>query len=542
MHGLPIEFWWAFGLGSVVLLLLSLAIVAILVSSQRRSLRDQKERLEQLSRSEEKYRSLFENSLVGLVRISLDRSSVIDANEAALKLFNCDSVARLTDELPRSMGEAYRELLFQLRRDGFAENRECRFLRTGKPDGWCIVAARVDAKQQVAECVILDVIEKKSVEAQLLRAQRLESIGVMAGGIAHDLNNVLTPIFGAVDYLLQQKWNAVGERFLEIIRASARRAADLVAHLLVFARGVEGKRKPLNPVTVGKEVLKFIGETFPKQIDLQFFGGQTVWNILADATQLNQVLLNLCVNARDAMPHGGRLSLRMENVVLDRNVVGVNAVAAPGPYVRISVEDTGAGIQQEILDKIFEPFFTTKEIGKGSGLGLSTTIGIVKGHQAVMAVESIASQGTTFSIYFPVAPQTVAEPVAQYAPKRSMGNGQWLLLVDDEEAVLEAFKIVLESNGYRVHVAEDGNQALSVFAAHEEEIRGVITDVMMPNRGGVETIRELRKRKPALPIIAISGMSFPNELRELGEYRPNAILQKPFDTELLLELVNEHFH
>jgi len=540
MRGLQTEFWWAFGLGSLGLLLLSIAVIALLVTSQRRSLLEQRDRLKQLSRSEEKYRSLFENSLVGLVRISLESSAVIDANEAAVKLFNCDSVEQLTTELPRSMGESYRELLHNLKREGSVENREVRFLRKGKPDGWCIIAARVDGSQRVAECVILDIIEKKSIEAQLFRSQRLESIGVMAGGIAHDLNNVLTPIFAAANFFQQHEWNSAGVRYLEILQASSKRAADLVSQLLVFARGVEGKRESLQPVAVATDVAKFIGETFPKDIVLEFIGGHTVWNILADATQLNQVLLNLCVNARDAMPQGGRLTLKLENVVLDRNVIGVNAVASPGPCVRISVQDTGTGIPQEILDNIFEPFFTTKEIGKGTGLGLSTTLGIIKSHQAVIAVDTVPSRGTTFSIYFPPVPFEETTRAQLSTLDRASGKGQWLLLVDDETAVLDAFKIALEGSGYQVLIAEDGNKGLSIFDAHDGEICGVITDVMMPNKGGVEMIRELRKRKPSLPIIAMTGYSFPEEIRAPGGLQPNAVLQKPFDTDRLLELVNRH--
>ncbi|HXV16568.1 MAG TPA: PAS domain S-box protein, partial [Gemmatimonadaceae bacterium] len=278
-----------------------------------------------------------------------------------------------------------------------------------------------------------DITEMKKLESQFLRAQRMEGIGTLAGGMAHDLNNLLAPILLATEMLKGSVTEPDDVMLLTTLRTSAQRGAELVKQVLSFARGVEGDRTVVNPFDLMSDFLEVIRETFPKSIDIRFASPRDIWTVTGDATQMNQVFLNLCVNSRDAMPDGGRLLIGMSNVILDDTSVSMNSDCRPGPYVVASFQDTGSGIPPEIRDRIFEPFFTTKEIGKGTGLGLSTTLGIVKSHGGFIDVYSEPERGTTFKIYFPanVAQAQVKTPGLDEG-NRPRGNGELILVVDDE--------------------------------------------------------------------------------------------------------------
>jgi len=392
-----------------------------------------------------------------------------------------------------------------------------------------------------------DATEKKKIEAQFLRTQRMESIGTLAGGIAHDLNNVLAPILMSSEILRQKFFDEQSHRLLAIIESSAKRGADMVKQVLTFSRGVEGERVLLQTRHLIKEVVKIMGETFPKTIQVRARLAEDLWPIMGDTTQLHQVLVNLVVNARDAMPKGGSLTLSAENAVLDATAIppekgqlgpGTDSGVKPGPYVLLKVTDTGTGIPPETLDKIFEPFFTTKEMGKGTGLGLATVLGIVKSHSGFLQVQTEVNKGTTFLIYLP-ALVTAAEQAGEAELKKvPPGHGELILVVDDEMSMLTMVKETLEHFGYRVVTAKDGTEAVAAFTSQRNEIKGVVTDMLMPYMDGPATIRVLRKLDPNTRILACSGLMDAERARDATGLDNLAFLMKPFTSEKLLTSVH----
>jgi PAS domain S-box-containing protein len=289
---------------------------------------------------------------------------------------------------------------------------------------WTLVRAD-DGRPRSTLVINTDVTEKKKLEAQFLRVQRMESIGTLAGGIAHDLNNVLVPILLGSQLLQTPMAEVQRNELLETIRASAERGADLVKQVLLFARGVEGQRVPVEPSCLVKDLVKLLRSTLPKTIAVQTSFAPENWTIKGDATQLTQVLMNLCVNARDAMPRGGRLSITVANAFLDARFPSLHGEIQPGPHLLFQVADTGTGMPPEVMDKIFEPFFTTKEIGKGTGLGLSTVLGIVRSHGGAIDVASTPGKGSLFSVYLPAIPNETTAPAAALPPDLTGGRGEW---------------------------------------------------------------------------------------------------------------------
>ncbi|EKE99509.1 sensor histidine kinase [Tolypothrix sp. PCC 7601] len=382
-----------------------------------------------------------------------------------------------------------------------------------------------------------DITEKKRLEAQLFRAQRLESIGTLASGIAHDLNNILTPILAGAQ-LLPMKFPDVDERtrhLLEILEVNAKRGADLVKQVLSFARGVEGKRINLQIRHLIVEVSKVLKETFPKSIQVSTDLSKDLWVVSGDGTQIHQVLMNLCVNARDAMPNGGSLSICAKNLYIDENYARMNLEAKVGPYIVITVTDTGVGIPEEHLDRIFEPFFTTKEVGQGTGLGLSTVLGIIKSHGGFINVHSEKGVGTSFEVYLP-AVEGVETLKADNA-KVATANGETIMIVEDEPAIQEITKTSLETHNYKTIVASDGIEAIAVYAKHMDQISVVLMDLMLPSLDGLTAIRTLKKINPKVKIIATSGLMSSNKLEAVANSGVTTFLPKPYTiNELLLTL------
>jgi two-component system cell cycle sensor histidine kinase/response regulator CckA len=402
---------------------------------------------------------------------------------------------------------------------------------------WTLV--RDDRGQPKSILVInTDVTEKRKIEAQFLRAQRMESIGTLASGIAHDFNNLLSPILMSIQLLQLKIDDDEGQRLLAMLRASAERGAGLVKQVLSFARGVEGERITLQPRHLVKEIVKILDDTLPKSIEVAFEASEDLSLVAGDATQLHQVLMNFCVNARDAMPAGGKLKIKVENVHIDENYARMNLEAKPGRFVVITIADTGVGIPQTIINRIFEPFFTTKEHGKGTGLGLSTALGIVKGHAGFINVYSEMDRGTQFKIYLPAVDTPFSVNVADLSAALPLGNGELILVVDDEIAIREITKGTLEAYGYRALTASDGTEAIAVYAQHKDEIKIVLTDVMMPYMDGPLTIRALKKLNPQVKIIASSGL--PENIK-LGEVNGSVkrFLPKPYTAEKLLTTLRD---
>lgn len=383
-----------------------------------------------------------------------------------------------------------------------------------------------------------DITEKKQLEAQFLRTQRLESIGTLASGIAHDLNNVLAPILMSAQLLSQpQLPEEKKPHLLKTIESSAKRGATLVKQVLSFARGVEGQRTTLQIRHLISETQQIIRETFPKYIEVHTDIWQDLCLVSGDATQLHQVLMNLCVNARDAMPRGGTLSLSASNIAIDESYARMNLDAHVGSYVVFTVTDTGIGIPPDVMERIFEPFFTTKELGKGTGLGLSTVLSIVKSHGGFLKVTSTLGKGTEISVYLPAIE---AAPISHVLDSEVLqGEGELILVVDDEAAIREISKTSLETYNYRVLTANDGIEAIALYAQHKEEISLVMVDMMMPAMDGATTIRTLKKINPHVKIIAVSGLVCNTQLSESTSSSVQAFLSKPYTTNNLLKTINE---
>ena len=415
--------------------------------------------------------------------------------------------------------------MHQSRRDGAAIIVESR---------WTLVR---DEQGQPKSILVIntDVTEKKRMESQFLRAQRMESIGTLAGGIAHDLNNVLSPILMAIDMLQLKATDDSSKKWLDVLRTNADRGANMVRQVLSFARGVEGERVALQPKHLIKEIVKILRETLPKSIEINFDIPADLWVISADATQIHQVLMNLCVNARDAMPEGGSIAIKAENISLDENYARMHIEAKAGRFVMISVADTGPGMTTEIQSRIFEPFFTTKEMTKGTGLGLSTALTIVKSHGGFINVYSELHKGSHFVVYLPAldTPGSVDSAVAR--TDLPLGRGELILVVDDEESIREITRGTLETFGYRVLTASDGTEALALYADKKNEIAVVLTDMVMPFMDGPATIRALQRMNPKVRIIAASGLGTGHRAGEGALDGVSVFLNKPYTAERLLK-------
>jgi PAS domain S-box-containing protein len=420
--------------------------------------------------------------------------------------------------------------LEQTRKDGQKLSLECRYTllrdETGRP------------KSVLA--INTDITERKKLEQQFLRAQRMESIGTLAGGIAHDLNNLLAPITMGVELLRRFQINPRCLPVVDNIERSAKRGAELVKQVLSFARGVEGTRVALQVRHIVREIESIAENTFPKNILIEAVVPHDLRLIMADPTQLNQVVLNLCVNARDAMPDGGRLRIEAMNIEIDEQYAIMNHGVAPGHYVLIQVTDSGCGIPQVIIDRIFEPFFTTKELGKGTGLGLSTVMGIVRSHGGFVNVYSEVGKGSVFKVYLPALLESVEEGRRESeAEKFPRGNGELIMVVDDEASVLDITKQTLQTFGYKVITAEDGAHAIGHYALQRDEIALVLTDMMMPVMDGPALIAALRRINPKVKLIAASGLAANGNAVRAANIGVKHFLAKPYSADDLLQMLRE---
>ena len=664
MQTLDKDFLWAIIVGTMTMLVLASGLIAAIVTSQRRFIKAQRLQMEELSAREQKFRNLFENSLVGMVRLSLHDWTVIEANEAFRVMFaNVSPVIHqnFLANFPAAEQSALKEKLYEkgfveyfethLRcndgsylwisfsgkvyfKDGYVEgvvnnitsrvnaeerNREQaallekahdaivvldlenrvqfwnqgaerlylwstreavgrtitdliydrpekdafgkrrqELLATGEWSGdvnqirkdggqviassrWTLVKNSDGTPKSILE-IHADITDKRLLEAKFLRVQRLESLGILAGGIAHDLNNILAPILLSIQFLKKKWTDPASQKHLVTLEKSAHRGADLIKQLLTFARGIEGERVGIRPESLVQEVLTIASQTFPKSIELHSAIANEPWTVIGDVTQLHQVLINLSINARDAMPHGGRLSITVDNVVIDEPFVKKNPEAKPGVYVLMQVTDTGSGIPTSELDKIFEQFYTTKTLGKGTGLGLSTALGIVRSHSGFILVESRTGTGTTFKVYLPAQLYYPPEVGETGHIEYTRSSGETILVVDDEEPVRETTKVILENHGYQVITAIDGSEAIDVYSRNRELIKAVLTDMMMPRLDGAEMIEALLAIDPGVAIIAMSGVPGSSDRKIVGGKGIQAVLQKPYTEDKLLKVLHETLH
>lgn len=383
-----------------------------------------------------------------------------------------------------------------------------------------------------------DITEKKQLSQQFVRAQRLENIGTLAGGIAHDLKNVLTPILMAIPILKEKLTDRALFDILETMKISANRGVGIVNQVLSFAASVEGERVLIQMKHLIVEIVRFLRETLPPSIRIQTKITRDVWLVAGDTTQLYQVLMNLAINARDAMPHGGELLLEVRNATIDVLKTGQNAGAQPGNYVVVTVSDTGMGMKAELMEKIFEPFFTTKAPGKGTGLGLFTVQSIVKNHGGFLTMQSEVGKGTAAMVYLPATEKEFVHlPVEERIIP--MGQGQLVLVIDDEISICHLIRATLESANYKVLTARDGVEALALYVQRRHEINAVFVDMLMPVMDGPTTARALKRIDPNIAIIAMSGSSEEERKAAGMDFSGLPFLQKPIKSEEMLFLLQE---
>jgi two-component system cell cycle sensor histidine kinase/response regulator CckA len=492
-----------------------------------------------LREAESRYRTVFEQSPEAIVLLDPQTTLPLDFNDAACRLLGYSrpqfARLRLEDHSAAGQLDEVQAKLAEASRTGQSEFETCLLTRRGERRNVRLALGLIEIQGRPAfHSIWRDITERQETERRLLRSQRLESIGTLAGGIAHDLNNALAPILMSAS-LLRETATEESVALLDLIETSAQRGAAMVRQLLTFAKGIDGQRILLQPRHLLNEMQKFIKSTFPKDIQLQVHIPREGGQVLGDATQLHQVLLNLCVNARDAMPKGGILKLENAVIEVDSTLASTIEGARPGRYVVVRVADSGTGIAPDIIDRIFEPFFTTKGPEKGTGMGLSTVLGIIRSHQGFIRVESRLGEGSSFAVYLPLAEGKEIEAEAVEQPKTFQGKGELILVVDDDAAVRNSVEILLQHLNFRVLACGSGHEALVSFAQRRTEIDTVICDLQMPHMDGVVLVQALRRMSSQARIIVMSGNAGERHLAEFQSLGVACVLTKPFAATQLAE-------
>lgn len=476
---------------------------------------------------------------------------VIYWSMGAERLYGLPSFEVLGQPLPRELG-GNSELLELARRStlergewsGGFESQTTGGTRFEVESRWVLLRDQSGTPQSIL-LINEDAAESRLLEEERLRAQRQECIGTLAGGIAHDLNNILQPISIALDLFRGRLSDGDSQELLGMVDSNLRRATELVRQILTFTSGVSVEREPVNVALLFQGVSNFIRQAFPKTIRFEVSSPEKISPVLADHTQMEQVLLNLCVNARDAMLDGGTLRLDAVDFPVDDAFAAAQPLAKPGRYVRLSVSDTGRGIPLQIRKKIFEPFFTTKGPGKGTGLGLATALGIIRSHNGFLTLETEEGRGSSFHVFIPASSPRGESPKAPDDTPPDSGNsghGESILLVDDEATVLKVMKRSLEKAGYRVLTASDGLEGLEAFHRHRDSLRLVLTDMAMPGMDGIQLVSEIRKICSRLPILFSSGLDASANSESLSELGIRKILPKPCSSQTILRAIREALH
>jgi PAS domain S-box-containing protein len=511
---------------------------------------ERKQSIEALQASEEKYRTLLETNPDPVVVYDID-GKVVYFNPAFTRVFGWSLGERLGKKMDvfvpeESWPETKKMISRVLGGESFSGIETRRYTKEGKIIPVSISGAVLrDTDGSLVGSIIdlRDISEQKNLEGQLQQAQKMEAVGTLAGGIAHDFNNLLQAIQGYTELLLIRKKEGESDwrELQEIIRAS-KRGAELTQQLLTFSRKVESKIIPLNLNQEVGEVRELLERTIPKMIDVEFKLADNLQMVNADPVQLRQVLMNLAVNAKDAMPEGGKLLIETQSVTLDQEFCRRYAEVTPGDYVLFSISDTGHGMAKETLEHIFDPFYTTKEVGKGTGLGLAIVYGIIKNHEGYITCYSHPEVGTTFRIYLPtIEPESVPVDVL-IAPEPeglARGGSETILLVDDEEFIRELGADVLGRAGYTVLTAGDGENALKLYRQERARIDLVILDLIMPGMGGRKCLEELLTIDPHTRVLISSGYSPDGPTKGALDTGAKGFVSKPYDTSQLLQLVRE---
>jgi PAS domain S-box-containing protein len=447
--------------------------------------------------------------------------------------------------IPPAKRDEEKEIFESLKRHQRVDHHETIRIRK---DGQLIdVALTLSLIEDVSERIIgasmimRDITDTKRRAAQLMREQRLESVGTLAGGIAHDLNNILAPIVMSISLLKRKLPDESSRTMLNTLEKNAQRGADLIKQVLSFARGAQGDRATISIKPLLSETARIIHATFPRAIATSIILPDDSWRIMGNINQLHQVLICLCMNARDAMPNGGNISINAANVEIDENFTRRHIDAIKGKFVEIIVADNGCGIGEEIIDRIFEPFFTTKELGNGAGLGLSTALGIIKSHGGFIDVESAIGKGSIFKIYLPALVDAEPQQSESESEELLKGHGELILFVNSETATCEIAKATLETYRYRALLANDGAEATALFAIYKEEIRVALIDMRIPIMDGPTTIMALRKIDPNVKIIAVTDLITENA-DKIADLNISTILQKPYSGDILLKTLRQILH
>lgn len=518
-----------------------------LVAAVRRALREahERQRREQAEQKIREQAALLDQAHDAIIVCDLE-DRVTFWNRSATRIYGWNAEEalgrRVSELLSEQLTLTFEEARHAVMTVGEWSGELAQQTREGRPltvrSSWTLL--RNAAGQPTARLIIsTDITEQKTLEEKFLRAQRLESLGILVGGIAHDLNNALAPILMGAGLLETSPLPPRYASVVETIRNSALRGSEMVQQILTFARGSGGQRTTIQVQQLVREMGKIIADTFPKSIVCRVQTDFDCKPVAGYPIQLHQVIMNLCINARDAMPKGGMLVLGTKNVTVDAATAAAHQGVASGNFVCISVRDTGTGIPPEQLSQIFQPFFTTKAPGHGTGLGLSTSQTIVRNHGGFINVESSVGRGTEFKVFLPAlasaAPE--AEPVAP-APWPS-GHGEHILVVDDEAAILALAQSTLETYGYKVFTAASGPSAILTFSREQERIQLVIMDKSMPFMDGAATINALRKIKPAIKVVTSSGHDLHKRTETDVYIKAVGLLEKPFTVEKLLTTVHE---
>ena len=386
--------------------------------------------------------------------------------------------------------------------------------------------------------IFRDITERKKTEEKMILQERLAAVGHLAAGIAHDFNNLLTGIIGYTDLLLlDTELSPDARQMAETISQGGRSAAQLIRQILDFSRKSASEMKLFDLKPFIKEFLKLIKKLIPENIRVSYSIGKGEYMVNADPTKMQQVFMNLAVNARDAMPEGGELKFGLSHIQITDNPPFPGMPM--GDWIAVTISDTGIGIPPEVLPHIFEPFFTTKETGRGTGLGLAQVYGIVKQHNGYIDAKTEGGKGTSFIIYLPPSMTVTEESLIEKEIVIPKGQGETILIAEDDEVVRNFIKRVLSGLGYKALTAKNGKEALNIFECQCDEIGLVITDMIMPEMGGMELSREIKQRKPSVKILGITGYDFCAKKEDLLEAGIEAIIQKPFNMEKLAQAVSD---
>jgi PAS domain S-box-containing protein len=499
------------------------------------------ERTKELNKSEQWHRSLLENATDGI--LVLDRDGIIvNANQRACELHGFSKESLIGAHIRLLETDSNREKAEErMRRILAGESLVFEAVHNRKDGGK--ISLEISSKaiaigdEVFIQSFYRDITEKKKVQEHLFQSQKLESIGVLAGGVAHDFNNILTAILGYTEVIRKQsEGNEKIIRSLNIIESAARKSGRMISQLLDFSRKKTHETVPFNLNDVVGDTVRLLARVIDKRITLTELLDGALPPVEGDVNQMEQVLMNLIVNARDAMPDGGRILINTGVVVAGKGLPDVPPYIPAGRYVLLRIADTGSGIPPEIRDKIFEPFFTTKERGKGTGLGLSMVYGVVREHNGFITVQSAPNTGTTFSIYLPALDKVAAADVRKADPSALEGH-ETILVVDDEEGVLNFVKESLEIYGYRVLALSDPVRALETFKREHRKIDLVITDIIMPALSGKDLLHKMRAIDPAARVLEIS--TFGRIIDLPGESAPDGFVQKPFEAPSLASAVRK---